>query len=108
MSPSTSSQLAWSDIPAYVWSLYLRYLVHYEPKSWVATTAYAARVLAFLLIAPLAALTILVSAATALDQCFDQRPSRGTTSAVCCLKLLWSSFAHSFLSVAFPKMIVWQ
>jgi hypothetical protein len=48
-----------SALPTLLWEYYLEYLWFYQPSSWVARTAYAFRVLAFLLILPITLLTLL-------------------------------------------------
>ncbi|OCH92328.1 hypothetical protein OBBRIDRAFT_773637 [Obba rivulosa] len=45
--------------PQYLWHLYIEYLWNYKPGSWVDSTAYTFRVLAFLTIAPFVGLTLL-------------------------------------------------
>jgi len=45
--------------PQHLWGYYVRYLWNYEPTSWVARTALAVKVLAILLVLPLAILGML-------------------------------------------------
>ncbi|EIN11747.1 hypothetical protein PUNSTDRAFT_131902 [Punctularia strigosozonata HHB-11173 SS5] len=46
-------------VPYIIWRWYLDTLVYYDPQSWVASVAHAFRILAFVLIAPFAILTML-------------------------------------------------
>ena len=55
------SQISPSSIPGALWRSYLEYLWFYEPDSWVARIAYAARVIAFLVVLPLVVFALLVS-----------------------------------------------
>lgn len=48
------------SLPAHIWRFYIDTLVHYKPGSWVDSAARTFRVLALLLIAPFAILTMLV------------------------------------------------
>lgn len=49
-----------SSIPGTLWAHYLTYLVFYEPDSWVATVAYAFRIVALLIALPIIVLGLLV------------------------------------------------
>ena len=53
--------VSFSSIPLVLWEYYLEYLWYYDSSSWVAKISSAIRVLAFLLVLPVAVLGMLVS-----------------------------------------------
>ncbi|KAH8814789.1 hypothetical protein DL96DRAFT_1471742 [Flagelloscypha sp. PMI_526] len=46
-------------LPVHLWNYYVEYLWHYEPNSWIATTAYTCRIMSIIIATPLVILAIL-------------------------------------------------